>query len=54
VVCVRAIRRPRETFGGLMPLSDEILKEIKSTEWFGGKGDDVGLIDFGLIYISYF
>ena len=37
-----------------MPLSDEILKEIKSTEWFGGKSDDVGLIDFRLIYVSYF
>lgn len=30
-----------------MPLSDEILKEIKSTEWFGEKGDDVVLIDLG-------
>lgn len=39
-----------------MLLSNEILKEIKSTEWFGEGVDDVGLgfVDFGAIYISYF
>ena len=54
--CVRAIRRPREIFRGILLLSNETLKDIKSTEWFGEEGDDVdvGFLDLGVIYIRYF
>ena len=40
---VRTIRRPREIFRRIVLLSDEILKEIKSTECCGEEGADVGL-----------
>lgn len=51
---VRTIRRPREISRRIVLLSDEILKEIKSTECCGEEGADVGLrfADCG-VFISY-